>query len=187
MRVRFYREKLWNYPTARVLAIHGNDVVEKEAYAVVAHPGEDLPGFDGSRMALGQIKPRERYLRVIYVPDPDAGSVFVLTALRLRFAVLEACRARQRSRGRHRRGERHRVQISAHGSATQPWRDPDEPPAAEQRFPPGWDEERVQRVIAHYMRQSAEAQIAEDEAAARAAGDQEAPEAEPNAAPDADR
>lgn len=33
------------------------------------------------------------------------------------------------------------------------------------RFPPGWDEERVQRVLAHYEQQSEEEAVAEDEAA----------------------
>jgi hypothetical protein len=32
-------------------------------------------------------------------------------------------------------------------------------------FPPGWDEERVQRVLAHYEDQSEEEALAEDEAA----------------------
>ncbi|MBI4454809.1 MAG: hypothetical protein HY644_02805 [Acidobacteria bacterium] len=32
-------------------------------------------------------------------------------------------------------------------------------------FPPGWDEERVQRVLEHYERQSDEESVAEDEAA----------------------
>jgi hypothetical protein len=32
-------------------------------------------------------------------------------------------------------------------------------------FPPGWDEERVRRVIAHYEEQTAEEAVAEDEAA----------------------
>lgn len=35
----------------------------------------------------------------------------------------------------------------------------------EQEFPPGWDEERVKRVILHYEQQSDEEAIAEDEAA----------------------
>ncbi len=35
----------------------------------------------------------------------------------------------------------------------------------ENRFPPGWDEERVRRVIAHYEQQSEEEAVAEDEAA----------------------
>lgn len=33
------------------------------------------------------------------------------------------------------------------------------------RFPPGWDEERVRRVLAHYEEQTEEEAIAEDEAA----------------------
>jgi hypothetical protein len=33
------------------------------------------------------------------------------------------------------------------------------------RFPPGWDEDRVQRVVAHYEQQSEEEAVAEDEAA----------------------
>ena len=32
-------------------------------------------------------------------------------------------------------------------------------------FPPGWDEERVQRVLAHYEGQGEEQALAEDEAA----------------------
>jgi hypothetical protein len=35
----------------------------------------------------------------------------------------------------------------------------------ESRFPPGWDEERVRRVLAHYDQQSEEEAVAEDEAA----------------------
>lgn len=33
------------------------------------------------------------------------------------------------------------------------------------KFPPGWDEERVKRVIAHYETQSEDEAVAEDEAA----------------------
>jgi len=32
-------------------------------------------------------------------------------------------------------------------------------------YPPGWDEERVKRVLAHYEQQSEEQAVAEDEAA----------------------
>lgn len=32
------------------------------------------------------------------------------------------------------------------------------------KFPPGWDEERVRRVLAHYEKQTEEEAIAEDEA-----------------------
>lgn len=33
------------------------------------------------------------------------------------------------------------------------------------RFPPGWDEDRVKRVMSHYETQSEEEAVAEDEAA----------------------
>ena len=33
------------------------------------------------------------------------------------------------------------------------------------RFPPGWDEERVQKVLAHYDEQTEDEAVAEDEAA----------------------
>ena len=33
------------------------------------------------------------------------------------------------------------------------------------KFPPGWDEKRVERVLAHYQTQSEEEALAEDEAA----------------------
>ena len=33
------------------------------------------------------------------------------------------------------------------------------------RFPPGWDEERVRKVLAHYEKQTEDEAVAEDEAA----------------------
>lgn len=35
------------------------------------------------------------------------------------------------------------------------------------KFPPGWDEERVQRILQHYDSLTEEEQVAEDEAALR--------------------
>lgn len=40
----------------------------------------------------------------------------------------------------------------------------------EQKFPTGWDEARVKRLIAHYDEMDDDAMIAEDEAAAEAEG-----------------
>jgi len=37
-------------------------------------------------------------------------------------------------------------------------------------YPPGWDEERVRRVLAHYEQQSEEEAVAEDEAAFKQEG-----------------
>jgi hypothetical protein len=62
--------------------IYGHSVVEEEVEDVLARPMEDRAGRDGSRIALGQTE-AGRYLRVIYVPDPTPGSVFVITAYEL--------------------------------------------------------------------------------------------------------
>ena len=45
-----------------------------------------------------------------------------------------------------------------------------QPNASQQPFPPGWDEERVRKVIAHYEKQSEEEAVAEDEAAYETVG-----------------
>jgi hypothetical protein len=41
---------------------------------------------------------------------------------------------------------------------------------ARQKFPPGWDEQRVRRVLAHYENQTEDEALAEDEAAFQAEG-----------------
>ena len=41
---------------------------------------------------------------------------------------------------------------------------------AQSRFPPGWDEKRVQKVLAHYETQSEDEAVAEDEAAFETSG-----------------
>ena len=40
----------------------------------------------------------------------------------------------------------------------------------DKRFPPGWDEERVRRVLFHYEKQTDEEAVAEDEAAFKGKG-----------------
>ncbi len=47
---------------------------------------------------------------------------------------------------------------------------PKKPKAKKQQFPPGWDEERVRRVLEHYENQTEEEAVAEDEAAFTAEG-----------------
>lgn len=42
---------------------------------------------------------------------------------------------------------------------------PEEKMKKQKRFPPGWDEARVHRVLAHYEEQTEEEAVAEDEAA----------------------
>ena len=63
---------------------------------VLARPIEDRAGRDGARIAVGQSE-AGRYLRVIYVPDPVPGSVFVITAYDLGEKALKALRRRRRT------------------------------------------------------------------------------------------
>lgn len=77
--------------------IHRHGIREDEAEDVLSKPGEDRPGREGSRIAIGQTL-GGRYLRVIYVPDPDPESVFVITAYELRGKPLAAYRRRRRRR-----------------------------------------------------------------------------------------
>lgn len=77
--------------------IYNHDVKEGEVEDILVRPGEDRPGREGSRVAIGQTQDG-RYLRVIYVPDPQPDSVFVVTAYELRGKPLAAYRRRQRER-----------------------------------------------------------------------------------------
>lgn len=77
--------------------IYGHGISESEVEYVLRHAGEDRPGRDGARVALGQTA-SGRYVRVIYVPDEDEKSVFVVTAFELHGKPLKAYRRRQRRR-----------------------------------------------------------------------------------------
>ena len=65
---------------SQMLYKHG--VSEDEVADVLERPLEDRTGADDSRIALGQTR-TGRYLRVVYVPDPQPESVFVITAYEL--------------------------------------------------------------------------------------------------------
>lgn len=70
---------------------------EEEVEEVLVRPLEDRPGPEGSRVAIGQTR-GGRYLRVIYVPDPEPDSLFVITAYDLGRKALQALRRRRRRR-----------------------------------------------------------------------------------------
>jgi Domain of unknown function (DUF4258) len=93
MNVRFYLDPVTGEPH-----IYNHGVSEEEVEDVLRAPGEDRPGREGSRVALGQTR-AGRYLRVIYVPDPEPQSVFVITAYELSGRPLAAYRRRHRRRG----------------------------------------------------------------------------------------
>jgi uncharacterized protein DUF4258 len=77
--------------------IYLHDVAEEEVEDVLAHPGEDRPGREETRIAIGQTQ-AGRYLKVVYVPDPEPGSVFVITAYDLGWKAMTAYRRRRRKR-----------------------------------------------------------------------------------------
>jgi len=77
--------------------IYRHEVNEDEVEYVLQNPGEDRPGRDGSRVAIGQTR-GGRYLRVIYVPDPEPDSVFVITAYELKGKPLTAYRRRRKQK-----------------------------------------------------------------------------------------
>ena len=74
MELRFYIDSETREPH-----IYRHDLSEAEVEDVLSRPLEDRPGKEGSRVALGQTQ-EGRYLRVVYVPDPTPGSIFVITA-----------------------------------------------------------------------------------------------------------
>ena len=93
MNLRFYIDPATDEPH-----IYNHDVAEDEVSDILERPGEDRPGREGTRVAIGQTQ-NGRYLRVVYVPDSEPGSVFVVTAFELRGRPLAAYRRRRRSGG----------------------------------------------------------------------------------------
>lgn len=94
MKVRFYVDVETEAPH-----IHKHGVDEDEVVDVLTNPGEDRPGREGARVVIGKTRVG-RYLRVIYVPDPEPDSVFVITAYELRGKPLFAYRRRLRKKGK---------------------------------------------------------------------------------------
>ena len=94
MHIRFYLDPETGGPH-----IYSHGVSEEEVEDVLRHPAEDRSGREGARVALGRTR-AGRYLRVIYAPDPEPESVFVITAYELRGKPLAAYRRRRRRRGR---------------------------------------------------------------------------------------
>jgi hypothetical protein len=94
VRIRFYID-----PETDAPHIQNHDVDECEVADVLANPGEDRAGREGSRVAIGRTR-TGRYLRVIYVPDPEPASVFVITAYELAGKALLAYRRRRKRKGK---------------------------------------------------------------------------------------
>jgi hypothetical protein len=90
LRIRYYID-----PETGAPHIHNHQVSEGEVEDVLRRSGEDRPAQEGARMAIGHAS-SGRYLRVVYVPDPEPGSVFVITAYELTGKALLAYRRRRR-------------------------------------------------------------------------------------------
>ena len=101
------------------------------------HPRGGSSRSGRARVAIGKTR-AGRYLWVIYVPDPQPDSVFVITAYELRGQAI--------------------IRLSK--TLTQERKE-----MKQSKFPPGWDEQKVRRVLKHYEQQTEEEAVAEDEAA----------------------
>ena len=94
MRLRFYVD-----PDSGLPHINRHGVREGEVEQVLRRRGEDRAGSEGARVATGRTD-AGRHLRVIYVPETDPDSAFVITAYELKGHLLLAYRRRRRKRGK---------------------------------------------------------------------------------------
>ena len=92
MDIRFYID-----PETGLPHIYSHDVNEDEVEDVLISSGEDRPGREDSRIAIGQTR-AGRYLRVIYVPDPRLDSIFLITAYELQGKPLAAYKRRRKKK-----------------------------------------------------------------------------------------
>jgi len=92
MYIRFFIDTQTDAPH-----IYRHHVSEEEVEQILRDPKEDRPSKENSRIALGKTS-SGRFLRVIYVPDPEPNSVFVITAYDLKGKPLKAFRRRHRQK-----------------------------------------------------------------------------------------
>lgn len=94
MKIRFFVD-----PETGAPHVHNHEVNEDEVADVLSTPGEDRAGRDGSRVAIGRTR-GGRHLKVIYVPDRQPASVFVITAYEVAGKALLAYRRRRKRKGK---------------------------------------------------------------------------------------
>jgi len=90
MQLRFFID-----PESGQPHIFEHGVSEEEVRQVLVGRGDDFQGRRKSRIRFGQTS-AGRCLKVIYVPDEEGDSLFVITAYDLRGKALKAFRRRQR-------------------------------------------------------------------------------------------
>jgi len=92
MDVRFYIDPETGSPH-----LYRHRVTKAEVEDVLVQPLEDRVGAAGARIAIGRTR-GGRYLRVVYVPDPSPGSMFVITAYELGAKAKRALQRRRRKK-----------------------------------------------------------------------------------------
>ncbi len=90
MKIRYYIDAQTGQPH-----IYHHSISEAEVEDILRNAGEDRPGSEGSRIAIGQTR-AGRYLRVIYVLNPKRDDIFVITGYELTGKTLLAYRRRRR-------------------------------------------------------------------------------------------
>lgn len=87
--------RFWNDPETGLPHLYAHGVTEEEVRQVLSRPGLDYPEERNARVHLGQTA-AGRQLKVVYVPDKGAESIFVVTAYELRGKALKAYRRAKR-------------------------------------------------------------------------------------------
>jgi hypothetical protein len=90
MEVRFYID-----PETQMPHIHRHHVEVHEVREVLRSDYEVRQGSQGALVAIGRTL-AGRYLRVVFIPDPDYESAFVITAYDLGPRAMWALRRRKR-------------------------------------------------------------------------------------------
>jgi hypothetical protein len=91
--------RFWNNPETGLPHMYDHGVAEDEVREILSRSGEEFPGRDNSRIRLGQTE-AGRYLQLVYVPDADGDSAFVVTAYDLTPNAKRAFRRRQRRKNK---------------------------------------------------------------------------------------
>jgi len=93
VKIRYYIDPETGQPH-----IYKHDVSEGEVEDILRNAGEDRPGADNSRIAMGKTT-NGRHIRIVYVPDPEPDSIFVITGYELMGKPLFAYRRRIKRKG----------------------------------------------------------------------------------------
>ena len=91
--------RFWTDAETGLPHIYDHGVTQEEVREVLVQRGDDFRGSRNARIRFGQTL-AGRYLKVVYVPDVERDSVFVITAYDLRGKALKAFRRRHQRKSR---------------------------------------------------------------------------------------